>query len=142
MSLLDDRVRGELEKEFAELKNPVRLAVFAQALADPGTEQVKRLIEEIAELDDKLSCEPYNFVLDKDKVDSLGIQRIPAIAVLGENSDPGIRFYGLPSGYEFGIVIDAIRQVSSGDSGLSDETREALGEIEKPVHVQVFSTPT
>ena len=142
MALLDERVRGELEKEFAALKNPVRLAVFSQALADPGTEQVKRLLEEVAELDDKLSCEPYNYVLDKDKVESLGIQRIPAIAMLGENSDPGIRFYGLPSGYEFGTVIDAIRQVSSGDSGLSEETREALGEIDKPVHLQVFSTPT
>ena len=142
MALLDERVRGELEKEFAELKNPVRLAVFSQALADPGTEQVKRLLEEVAELDDRLSCEPYNYVLDKDKVESLGIQRIPAVAVLGESSDPGIRFYGLPSGYEFGTIIDAIRQVSSGDSGLSDETREALGKIEKPVHLQVFSTPT
>ena len=142
MALLDDRVRGELEKEFAELKNPVRVAVFSQALADPGTEQVKRLVEEITELDDRLSCEPYNYVLDKDKVDSLGIQRVPAIAVLGENSDPGIRFYGLPSGYEFGTVIDAIRQVSSGDSGLREETRDELGQIEKPVHLQVFSTPT
>ena len=142
MSLLDERVRGELEKEFTELNHPVRLAVFSQALADPGTEQVKRLVEEVAELDSKLSCEPYNYVLDKDKVESLGIQRVPAIAVLGENSDPGIRFYGLPSGYEFGTVIDAIRQVSSGDSGLNEETREALGKIEKPVHLQVFSTPT
>ena len=50
--------------------------------------------------------------------------------------------YGLPSGYEFGSLIDAILDVSSGDSGLSAPTREALAALERPVHVQVFSTPT
>jgi len=50
--------------------------------------------------------------------------------------------YGLPSGYEFGTLVEAILDVSSGDSGLSEPTRTALKEIAKPVHVQVFSTPT
>ena len=50
--------------------------------------------------------------------------------------------YGLPSGYEFGALVDAILDVSSGDSGLSAPTREALAAVSGPVHLQVFSTPT
>jgi alkyl hydroperoxide reductase subunit AhpF len=118
------------------------LAVFSAALADPESEQVRRLVEEIAALEPRITAEPYNFVLDTEKVAALKIQRIPAIAILGAEKDYGIRMYGLPSGYEFGALVDAILDVSSGDSGLSAPTREALAALERPVHVQVFSTPT
>ena len=142
MALITDEVAAQLREEFQKLENPVRLAVFSQALADPESEQVKRLVAEVATLDPKITAESYNFVLDTEKVAALGIQRIPAIAVLGAEKDYGIRMYGLPSGYEFGSLIDAILDVSSGDSGLSAPTREALAALERPVHVQVFSTPT
>jgi alkyl hydroperoxide reductase subunit AhpF len=142
MGLITDDVSKQLEEEFTHLVNPVRLLVFSQALADPESEQVKRLVEEIAALDPRLTAESYNFVLDKEKVAELGVQRIPAIAILGAEKDYGIRMYGLPSGYEFGALVDAILDVSSGDSGLSEPTRAALKEITQPVHLQVFSTPT
>ena len=100
------------------------------------------LAAQLRAVDARLSAESYNFVLDKEKVEALGIQRSPAIAVMGAEKDYGIRMYGLPSGYEFGTLVEAILDVSSGDSGLSEPTRTALKEIAKPVHVQVFSTPT
>lgn len=142
MALITDDVAEQLRQEFQKLKDPVRLAVFSQALADPESEQVKRLVDEVAALDPKITAEAYNFVLDTEKVAAFGIQRIPAIAILGASKDYGIRMYGLPSGYEFGSLIDAILDVSSGDSGLLAPTREALAAIARPVHVQVFSTPT
>jgi alkyl hydroperoxide reductase subunit AhpF len=142
MPLITDDVAADLKVELGKLKDPVRLLVFSQALADPHSEQVKRLVEELAALDPKLSAESYNFVLDKDKAESLGIRRIPAIAVLGQEKDYGIRLYGVPSGYEFGTLIDAILDVSQGQSVLSDETKQALAALDKNVHVQVFSTPT
>jgi len=142
MALITDDVAAQLREEFAKLKEPVRLAVFSQALADPESEQVRRLVEELAALDPKITAESYNFVLDTAKVEELKIQRIPAIAVLGAEKDHGIRMYGLPSGYEFGSLVDAILDVSSGDSGLGEATRAALAELATPVHLQVFSTPT
>lgn len=142
MPLISEDVAQQLKQEFAELKNPVRLAVFSQALADPQSEQVKRLVEELCALDPKLTAETYNFVLDKDKAESLGIQRIPAIAVLGETKDYGIRVYGVPSGYDFGVLVDAVLDVSRGESVLSAETKQALQALDRSVHIQVFSTPT
>lgn len=142
MSLLNDEVSAELREAFAGLVNPVRLAVFSQALADPASEEVRRLVEELAALDERLIAEPRNFVLDKDRVEELGIERIPAIAVLGESQDYGIRFYGLPTGYEFGSLVEMMLDVSRGSSLLGEETRAALGALESDVRLRVFSTPT
>ena len=142
VALLTDDVTAQLKDEFAKLVNPVRLAVFSQALADPESEQVRRLVEELGALDPKLSAESYNFVLDEAKAKELRIARIPAIAVLGADKDYGVRFYGLPAGYEFGTLVDLILDVSSGQSGLGDATRAALAQVTTPVHLQVFSTPT
>lgn len=142
MALLSDDVVSQLKEELQALKEPVTLAVAFQTLQDPESEEVKRLVEEVAALDPKLSVEPVNFVLDRERVLALGFTRTPAIAVLGKDKDPGVRLYGLPSGYEFGTLIDAILLVSQGESGLGQETRAALQELVRPVHVQVFSTPT
>lgn len=142
MPVLQDDVVAELKTQFVKLVDPVRLVVFAQALADPESAQVQRLVEELGELDPRLSVETCNFVLDRERVEALGIRRTPAVAVLGAEKDHGIRFYGLPSGYEFGILVEAILLVSAGDSGLLPETREALRALPRPVHLQVFSTPT
>jgi alkyl hydroperoxide reductase subunit AhpF len=142
MGVLSEEVKAQLQGEFKALKDPVRLVVFSQALADPISEQVARMIEELGQLEPRLKVETLNFVLDKERAEGLGVRRIPAIAVMGENKDYGIRLYGLPTGYEFGTLVDAILDVSQGDSQLSAETRSALALLEKPVHIQVFSTPT
>ena len=51
---------------------------------------------------------------------------------MGAEKDYGIRLYGLPTGYEFGLLVDAILDVSRGESQLSDETKAALAALEKP----------
>jgi alkyl hydroperoxide reductase subunit AhpF len=142
MPLLTDEVAADLRKAFENLTNPVRLAVFSQALAEPISEEVKRLVEELALLDSRIVAEPRNFVLDKERVEELGIERIPAIAVLGETQDYGIRHYGLPTGYEFGSLVESIIDVSRGASLLGEPTKAALAELERDVRVRVFSTPT
>jgi alkyl hydroperoxide reductase subunit AhpF len=142
MSLLTDEVTAELREAFSGLVNPVRLVVFSQALAEPISEEVRRLVEELAALDERLSAESRNFVLDQERVAELGIERIPAIAVLGEAQDHGVRFYGLPTGYEFGSLVESIVDVSRGSSLLADETRAGLAALDKDLRLRVFSTPT
>jgi alkyl hydroperoxide reductase subunit AhpF len=142
MSLLTEEVTAELREAFDGLVNPVRLVVFSQALAEPVSEEVRRLVEELAALDERLSAESRNFVLDQERVKELGIERIPAIAVLGESEDYGVRLYGLPTGYEFGSLVEAILDVSRGASSLAEETRAALAALDRDVTLRVFSTPT
>jgi glutaredoxin-like protein len=49
---------------------------------------------------------------------------------------------GIPAGHEFTSLIRNILMVSSRDSGLSPETRTFLSKLDKPLHMQVFVTPT
>ncbi|HEX6737057.1 MAG TPA: hypothetical protein VF310_02175 [Vicinamibacteria bacterium] len=142
MALIRDDLAAQIKQELAALKDPVKLVVFSQALADPESEQVKRLLEELSALDpEHLSVEPLNFVLEKERAEAMGVARTPAVAVLGAK-DYGVRFYGTPQGYEFGTLLDAILDVSSAEHGLAPETVAALDALERPVHIQVFSTPT
>jgi len=59
-----------------------------------------------------------------------------------DGSDTGVRFYGIPAGYEFGTLIDDIVDVSRGTGGLSPETEAYLKSLDTDVHLQVFVTPT
>ncbi len=68
-----------------------------------------------------------------------GIDKIPAIVVMAEK-DVGIRFYGIPSGYEFASLIESIDYVASKPD-LSRRVQEELKKIERDLHIQVFVTP-
>jgi glutaredoxin-like protein len=121
--------------------SPVTLVNFTQQLECQLCGKTRGLLDELVRLSDKLSLEVYNFQLDKTEVSQYRVDKIPAIAVAGDK-DYGIRFYGIPSGYEFVSLLGAVLHVSSGDSGLKPETLDQLGELDRPVHLQVFVTPT
>ncbi len=145
MSLLNDEIRGQLEQEFSKLSNPVKLVLFTQANECQYCKETHQLVEEIAELSDKINLEVYDLVGDPEVVEQYQIDKIPAIAVVRDGDEPrdyGIRFYGIPSGYEFGSLIEDIAMVSAGESGLSPATKEYLATLDKPLHLQVFVTPT
>ncbi len=141
MSMLKDEDREQVRKHLEELVNPVKLVMFTQTIECDFCAETRDLAEEVASLSDKVEAVIYNFVTDKDEADDYGVDKIPAIAVIGEK-DYGVRFYGIPAGYEFASLIEAIKNVSTGESGLSDATKEALAQIDEPVHFQVFVTPT
>jgi len=142
MALLKDKDREYLQQEFAKrLKNPVKLIVFTQTIACDFCAQTEEIAREVATLSDKIGVEVYNFVADRPIADQYGVDKIPATVVVGEK-DYGIRFFGIPAGYEFTSLIEDIIMVSSGESGLSEATRQALTQVKQPVHIQVFVTPT
>ena len=144
----DEKVAGEIKERFSEMVHPVKLVVFSQALQYPESEEVKRLVEELGTLDPRIIVESKNFVIDEAHAKSLGVERIPAIAILragvegAPDHDYGVRFFGLPMQYDFGVLIDGIIDVSKGESGLDPVTLEALLALPRPVHLQVFTTPT
>jgi glutaredoxin-like protein len=147
MSLISAKDAEYLKQEFAtNLVNPVKLVVFTQTLECQYCAETREIVEEIAGLSDKITAEVYNFVTDKAMADLFGVDKIPAIVPLrvedDKDKDYGIRFYGIPSGYEFTSVIEDIIDISKGESGLQPKSKEALASITEPVHFQVFVTPT
>jgi glutaredoxin-like protein len=141
MPILNNEIAEQVRQELADLAGSVRLVVFTQTFECNYCAETRQLVEEIAELSDQLTVEVYNFVTDKEKAEELGIDKIPAIAVVGAE-DYGVRFYGIPAGYEFTSLIHSIRAVAAGETELSAEGLQALSELSDPVHIQVFVTPT
>jgi len=131
----------ELQRRLADMANPVRLVFFTQELECATCRETGQLLRELAGVSDKIRLEVYNFQLDREQVEAFGVDKIPATVVMGER-DYGIRFYGIPSGYEFAALVDTILAVSRADSGLSPETREKLRQVKAPLHLQVLVTPT
>ncbi len=144
MGLISAEDREYLQKEFEQMPHPVRLVLFTQEHECQFCRETRQIVEELASLSDKVQAEILDFVADGERARELGVDKVPAIAIMrdGEPVDYGIRYYGIPSGYEFSSLVEDILMVGRGDSGLQEATRKALAELKEPVHIQVFVTPT
>lgn len=140
MGMIGDEEAVEISERLKEMVNPVKLIHFTQELNLAYGREAQQLLQELAALSDKLSLEVYNFLLDKDKVAEYGVDKVPATLVRN-TKNYRVRFFGLPAGYEFSALLDAIISVSRGDSGLQEESKEKLRKISEPLHLQVFVTP-
>lgn len=141
MPLLQNKDCERVQQLLADVPNPVKLVMFTQEFECQFCAETRGLVEEVASLSDMVTAEIHNFALDKEKAQEYQVDKIPAIAVVGKK-DHGIRYYGIPSGYEFSSLLESIVDVSAQDSGLSEATSAFLAGLKDPLHVQVFVTPT
>jgi glutaredoxin-like protein len=142
LSLLPDDKKELLIKDFMEqLVDPVKMVMFTQEFECRYCSDTRKLAQELATLNSKITVEIYDFVTDAAKVKEYGIDKIPALAIIGKK-DFGVRIYGIPYGYELQTLIEAIINVSKGKTDLSDKTKKILTEVKTPVHIQVFVTLT
>ena len=142
MDLIPEDKKELLKKDFEEkLDKPVKILMFTQEIECRFCSDTRQLAQEIATLSDKITAEVYDFVADAQKAKEYGVDKIPALAIIGEK-DYGVRIYGIPYGYELQTLIDAIINVSRGKTDLTDKTKQILTEVKKPVHIQVFVSLT
>ncbi|HDS44839.1 MAG TPA: glutaredoxin [Methanomicrobia archaeon] len=140
MPVLSGEVTQRVREKLQGLTAPVNLVVFTHDSGSPTGEETRALMEELALTSDQVYVEFYDVAVDTAKRDDYRIDKVPATVVEGQK-DYGIRFFGLPSGYEFAALLEALRLVSLGDSMLTTSTCEQLKTLTKPVHLQVFVTP-
>jgi glutaredoxin-like protein len=143
MIQIPEPIRNVVQKRFAkELVGKVRLVFFSQEMECQFCVQTRELLQQVASWSDKITLEVRDFVRNKDEAKALGIDKIPALAVLGEK-DSRIRFFGVPSGYEFQTLTDAIVFVSSGKTQMPTAAVAELNRVAtKPIRMQVLTLPT
>jgi alkyl hydroperoxide reductase subunit AhpF len=142
MPILQARDEEAVRQEFQRIQGPVKLVVFSQELvAGDLCRQNEQLIREVAALDDRITVEVLNPAIARERAEGYGIDQVPATVVEGAR-DYGLRFLGIPSGYEFSNLIDSIIVASSGETGLTDATKSSLAGLTGDVTIKVFSTPT
>ena len=143
MSMIGEKDRKTVQDRLARLARPVKAVGFTQEMEFQFLRETRELRRGMAGLSDKVKGEVRDCLGDAGEAKRLGVDKIPAIVLLGEgDKDYGVRFYGIPAGYEFVSLLESLEMVSKGDSGLSAATREKLKSLEKPLNLQVFVTPT
>ena len=141
MGFLTTQDEQAVKKEFEKLTGPVTLTVFASELGSENNGQAVALIKEVAALSDAITVKVLNPHIERDETAAYGVSETPAVAVEGAK-DYGIRFLGVPAGYEFSNLIDSIIAVSRGEAQLKDESKAALAGLTEDVAIKVFATPT
>ena len=146
MSLLSPTDQQRLRAAFAEMTKSVKLVFVTQTVGCETCAQARQILDELPPLSERITIEETNLVLEPDTAKQFGIDRAPAVALVGQDDgvdrDSRIRFFGTPSGYEFSSLIHAVMLVGGRPSGLTDAQRQRLSAVDRPIVMQVFTTPT
>jgi alkyl hydroperoxide reductase subunit AhpF len=142
VTLLRPEEEARVREWFAELERPVELFVAVGPEETPlagardvdfGAEMV-RVCEGLAELGDRVTC--------RVEQEPDGFPRFPSVSIRPDGSDSGVRYDGLPWGYELGSLVGAIVEAGRGETSLRPESVAALEELDRDLTVDVFVTPT
>jgi glutaredoxin-like protein len=143
---LNEEVTVQVQEVFAGLDEPVQVLYFGKESDCDYCEDTLQLIQEVVGLSDKLNLEMYDMEEDANVAREYKVDKAPGLVIAGRDGDQildyGIRYAGIPSGHEFSSLINTLLLVSARDSGLSQDTRQALSELSQPVNMMVFVTPT
>ncbi|MBO1438651.1 thioredoxin family protein [Meiothermus sp. CFH 77666] len=145
---LDEKIQGQVREMLAPIQNPVELVVFTTSGIElPGQEvglqdETLGLLKEVVALNPNLSLEQRSLHADPE-AQALGLNYAPTILLREKGSNrSNIRFLGLPAGYEFSTLIEALLMLGTGDSKLGEKSQADLQKVTAPVRMQAFVTPT
>jgi len=141
MALISEKDQRKLKDVFKSLSNGVKMLMFTQEFECEHCKMTRSLLEEVASLSEKISLEAHDFVKEAELAKKYGIDKIPVTILLGDR-DYGIRFYGVPAGYEFTSLIEDIIDISKRDAGLPKDLLDELSKVDKPIHIKVLISPT
>ena len=139
MALFDAKIQQQLKDILKNMKDEVQIINFTQEIECPMCRETRQFAEEIGSLSDKLEVKVYNFVTDKDMSVKYKIDKIPAIVLLDKDGvDHGVRFFGLPGGYEINSFLGSIIELSGRREQVPDDIMKRIKDVDRDVHIQVF----
>jgi glutaredoxin-like protein len=145
-NLLNEDVRKQVSEAFEQLQEPVQILFFGSKEQCEYCDDTLKLVEEVAELSEKLSVQAFDMEADAAVAENYNVSLTPGLVIAGDGEDGpidyGVRYAGIPSGHEFSSLIQDLLLVSGRDSGLNEQTRDFLTNLKEPVYLQVFVTPT
>jgi glutaredoxin-like protein len=152
VTFLRDEDAAQLTTIFsAALHGDVTLVLYTQAerrLLAPGAVQcdtcrdAEGLLNEVSATSVHLTVETHDFAAELEAAGREGIDKIPAMIIAGQGGQRRVRYFGLPSGYEFASFVEDILAVGAGETDLSQDELVQLAAVQRPVHIQVFTTPS
>ncbi len=145
--LLSDELVVQIRQLFIKLDQPVQVFLFVSKDRQEMCAPTQQLLAELIPLSDKLSLSIHDMDAELDLAQLYRVQdKAPALVIAARDGDQitdyGIRYLGVPAGHEFSTLIQDLLLVSGRDSGLSLQMRSYVKGLTKPLHLEVFVTPT
>lgn len=144
--VLDPQMIKQIQQVFDGIEQPVQILLFTSKETCDYCNETKQLLEEVVALNNKVELSVHDIDQEPEMASRYSVMHAPGIVIAAKDEQGvknlGIQFSGIPSGHEFSTLINDIILVSRRDSGLDAKTREYLKSLDKPVHLQVFVTPT
>lgn len=141
MTIIQEKDRQTLMQRFSALRNTVKLVVFTTNEQPETSELLSQIAQELVSVGGgKIVMEQHNLESEPAVAQAYNLTLAPAIVVRTEEKDYGIRYLGVPAGFEFASLVGAIEDVGKGDPGLSPDSRLMLANLRQPVHIRVFVT--
>jgi glutaredoxin-like protein len=137
---LERRVLEWAKFQLTKLSGDVRLRVFAVPDHCVFCNTVEELVGKLSEMSEKIMVLRSGFGPEEPAAKDYGIERHPAIVIDGKR-DYGIRFFGIPMGFQFGVLVEDLVMASTGVTDLSEEVKIKLRSVKSPVNMQVFTLP-
>jgi alkyl hydroperoxide reductase subunit AhpF len=142
MAIFQADEEGRVRELLDALERPVELLVAhgPEETPLPGARDIdfgaetERIVEGLAALSGRVTFRVED--------EPPGFERYPAIAVLPEGQDVGLRYYGLPWGYELASLIGAVIEAGRLTPSLKPESLERLAALDRDLAIDVFVTPT
>ncbi len=149
MAFLDEGTQAQVKEVFEPITQEVELLVFTGSdLVVPGKDatghqkETLELLKEVASLNDKITVTETPLAGNKEAKEA-GITLAPTIVFREKGSDRlNTRFAGIPSGYEFQTLVEAILLFGTKKPLATDTAKEELTGIKDNVTMQIFVTPT
>ena len=119
--------REQLAGVFARMERP--LILKAEPDSRPVSEDLRRMLMELAALTDKLTVE---WTPPSD-----GPER-PCVRVLrADGTDTGIAFHGVPGGHEFNSFVVGLYNAAGPGQSIDPALAEAIAAIDRPLDLQI-----
>lgn len=138
--MFDPQDEIEIKKRLSEMTHEVKIVLFTQTLNCETCSETESLLKAVADLNDKIKLEILNPQLDRDRAAQYNVNRVPAIIIEGDK-DYGMRYFGIPGGYEFAGLLEDLVTVGKRESGLAEATKTWIQNLTEPLNLKVFVTP-
>lgn len=135
----------DLQKQVIKILNPMKdsitIALFIKETDCESCEPTLQIINEVAQLSDKVTVKVFDLDKDSSEVAKYNIEMAPSFVILDKNDEyKGVKFNGIPAGHEFNSFLSALVEMSGTESDVPADFAARVAKIDKPVNIKVFVT--
>ncbi len=139
--LLNKDLQKQVKKILDPMKDKITIVLFTKETDCDSCEPTLQIINEVAEVSDKISVKVYDLDKNSEEVAKYNIEMAPSFVILDKDDQyKGVKFNGVPAGHEFNSFLSALVEMSGEVSYVPADFAARVAKIDKPINIKVFVT--